>query len=205
METVRMLLVDDEQSHRELIANILSPYEFNLLHADQGEAAQQIINNLAADEAIDLAILDVSMPGMSGWELAAWLKQLSPATKILMLSANPRDMESNQHQPHHAYLTKPIKINALLNQLNVLLNLGWEQIAQSHQSESNELQLSLSNEQITALLNMVEIGHISGIENYLQQLYADKHLIKADYLQLLKPVKLANLNSFKQLIQHETT
>ena len=199
-----IMVVDDEQSHRDLIANILSPYGFNILHADQGETAQHIINNLAPEELIDLAILDVSMPGMSGWQLAEWLSQQSPTTQVMMLSANPRDMESNQHQPHDAYLTKPIKINQLLNQLNVLLNLGWHQASTTPKHETNELQLSLTKEHITALLNMVEIGHISGIENYLQQLYADEHLVEADYLHLLKPVKHANLNIFKQLILHET-
>ncbi len=200
-----LLLVDDEPTHRDLIANILAPYGFNMLHAEHGEAAQQIVNNLADGEFIDLAMLDVSMPGMSGWELAAWLKQHAPATKIMMLSANPRDMESNQHQSHEAYLTKPIKINQLLNQLNLLLKLGWRQASPTPKHETKELQLTLNTEHITALLNMVDIGHISGIENYLQQLYADELLSEADYLHLLKPIKHANLNIFKQLIQHEST
>ncbi|WP_223789216.1 ATP-binding response regulator [Marinicella meishanensis] len=199
-----LLLVDDEPAHRQLVADMLQPLGFTLLHATDAAAAQQLVNHPTQPPDIDLALLDVAMPGMDGWQLAAWLRSQRPTTKILMVSANPRDLQSNQHQSHDAYLTKPIKYEALLNQLNSLLDLSWHD--QSPQLATPSQQpVSLPQEHWVALHDMADIGHIKGIENHLQRLYADELISAAEHRRLLQPIQHANLNQFRQLIQHETT
>ncbi len=194
----QILVVDDEASHRMLIHDMLTPHGFQVLLAESGVVTQKLM----ATSAIDLVILDVAMPGMDGWQLATWIRGQHPTTKIMMLSANPRDMESHTHRPHDAYLTKPVKINQLLSQLNQLLDLGWTQQAQNQPQSGKPQPVKLEQEQQTALLNMADIGHINGIESYLEHMHANKQIDDNQYRQLTQPIKHMNLDTFKQMISH---
>ena len=64
-----VLVVDDEESIRQLIAVMLEMEGLRVLQADCGEQALDI----AATETIDLITLDVMMPGIDGWEVAGQL------------------------------------------------------------------------------------------------------------------------------------
>ena len=64
-----VLVVDDEASIRQLITVMLEVEGLRVLEADCGEAALEII----AAEQVDLITLDVMMPGLDGWEVAAEL------------------------------------------------------------------------------------------------------------------------------------
>jgi len=196
----QILVVDDQASHRQLLTAILAPHQFRLDTAQSGQEAQQLMKN----HDFDLAIIDVSMPVMDGWELAAWIHHQQPDCRLLMLSANPRDQDQS-HQIHHAYLTKPVKINQLNHQLNQLLDLGWQTTEvdiQQHKPAADEA-LSLNHEQRQALLNMADIGHINGIEDYLKKLYAEEHLSDQQWQQLSTPLKHMNFTAFKQMVSHD--
>ncbi len=193
-----LLVVDDESSHRSLLHDMLSPHGFQLsLAADATQAQHMFQHNI-----IDLAILDVAMPGMDGWQLASWIRTHHNSCKILMLSANPRDMEQSQNHPHDAYLTKPFKVNQLLSHLNQLLHLGWQQPQPQQHKPMASGRIILANEQLTALLNMAEIGHINGIATYLEKMYAKQALDEQQYHRLSQPIKHMNLDAFKQMISH---
>lgn len=62
-----VLVVDDEESIRQLIAVMLELEGHRVLQAENGARALEI----ATEEAIDLVTLDVMMPGLDGWEVAA--------------------------------------------------------------------------------------------------------------------------------------
>lgn len=64
-ESLKILVVDDERDIREGIERILKRMGYSVLKADRGEAALEILEK----ETIDLAILDLKMPGMDGMEL----------------------------------------------------------------------------------------------------------------------------------------
>ncbi len=81
----RILVVDDERDNRELLEVILGWEGFVILMAASGEEALAIV----AEQPLDLILLDVMMPGMNGYELAAKIKG-GPATKsipILIITA----------------------------------------------------------------------------------------------------------------------
>ena len=196
----QILVVDDQASHRQLLTAMLASQQFRLETAQSGQKAQQLLKN----HDFDLAIIDVSMPEMDGWELAAWIRGQQPNCRLLMLSANPRDQDQS-HQIYDAYLTKPVKINQLNHQLNQLLDLGWqttEADMQHHKPAADEA-LSLNHEQRQALLNMADIGHINGIEDYLKKLYAEEHLSDQQWQQLSTPLKHMNFTAFKQMVNHD--
>lgn len=81
----RVLIVDDERHNRQLLEVMLAPEGFVLLTAASGEEALAVV----AEQAPDLILLDIMMPGMDGYEVADRIKG-NPATKsipVIMVTA----------------------------------------------------------------------------------------------------------------------
>jgi signal transduction histidine kinase/DNA-binding response OmpR family regulator len=107
-EPACVLIVDDERHNRELLEIMLKPEGFVLLSAANGEEALALI----ARQPPDLILLDVMMPGMSGYDVAGKIKS-DPATKnipVIMLTAlddrNARMLGLNAGAED--FLTKPV-------------------------------------------------------------------------------------------------
>ena len=82
---VRVLVVDDQSDNREVLQIVLECEGFVILTAGSGEEALASV----AAQSPDMILLDVMMPGMDGYEVAAKIKG-NPATKnipILMITA----------------------------------------------------------------------------------------------------------------------
>jgi len=118
-ETV--LLVEDEESVRQLVRETLESKGYKVLEADHGEAALQ----LAADHAseIDILITDVVMPGMSGRELSARLCATCPHTKVLYLSGYTEDAIAHEGvlESGTAFLQKPFTLQMLSRKVREVL------------------------------------------------------------------------------------
>jgi DNA-binding NarL/FixJ family response regulator len=82
--TTRILLADDHAVVRRGLAMVLDAQPDLVVVAEAATGAEAVA--AAAREAVDLAVLDVSMPGMTGLEAAAELTRQLPALKVLMLS-----------------------------------------------------------------------------------------------------------------------
>jgi CheY-like chemotaxis protein len=84
--------------------------------------------NLARDSQPDLVLLDVSMPGMNGWEVAQELRNsVSPSSRIVMLSGNAHEIDTHRDSAKHhdAEHIKPFIADSLLQTLGELLDLEW--------------------------------------------------------------------------------
>src|ERR1700692_4069530 len=66
----RILIVDDERHNRQLLEVMLAPDGFHLLTAASGEEALAMV----AQQPPDLILLDIMMPGMDGYQVAAKIK-----------------------------------------------------------------------------------------------------------------------------------
>lgn len=82
MQTI--LVVDDEELVLDLVCTVLEGAGYNVLRAAGGPEALALCR--ARTEPIHLALLDVIMPGMSGPELRACLRELLPTVRILYMS-----------------------------------------------------------------------------------------------------------------------
>ena len=120
---VRALVVDDEPEMATLIARGLRGEEYLVDIADNGIDAL-----LLAGEGggYDVAVLDVMLPGMSGFELCRRLKEASPGIGILLLTA--RDAVDDRVRGLDAgaddYLTKPFHLAELAARLRALRRRG---------------------------------------------------------------------------------
>ncbi len=116
-------LVDDDPVLRGLLSDLLIPLGFVTLEAFDADSCLRLLD----DAQPDLFILDVSMPGISGLELAQTLRQRQIRAPVLMLSANaqlPGPVPGGK-TPYNDYLVKPISNSALLDKLARWLELKW--------------------------------------------------------------------------------
>jgi len=195
-----LLLVDDVNEHRELVRQLLQPLGFQLLEAESASQAQQILTT----HEVDLALLDVSMPGMDGWQLAQWIRDQGHEFDIIMLSANPRDNSPQHPGNHQAYLAKPLQVDALLNQLDRLLQLDWQTSATTTQAAATSSgPIELRYKDRARLLDLLDIGHINGIKACVKELLEDGKISQQEADRLGEPLDRLNLTQFAQLIDHE--
>ena len=87
-----ILLVDDEQYVRELGEKVLTFHGYNVLLAKDGLEAIHIYQS--AKDSIDLVILDLMMPNLSGRDAYKRLKEINPAVKVIICSGYGLDHEA---------------------------------------------------------------------------------------------------------------
>src|SRR5438132_3611957 len=118
-ETV--LLVEDEESVRQLVRETLEAKGYKVLEADHGAAALRIASDHHGP--IDMLITDVVMPGMSGRELSEQLSASDPDIKILYLSGYTEDAVVHQGvlEPGTSFLQKRFTLQALARKVREAL------------------------------------------------------------------------------------
>lgn len=82
-----IMLVDDDDAVRELLARVLRSRGYQVIEAASGEQAQLIFQT--HDGPVDLLVCDVLMTGVSGPDLAQRLSVSRPALRMLLMSGDP--------------------------------------------------------------------------------------------------------------------
>jgi len=118
-ETV--LLVEDEESVRELVRLTLAARGYKVLEAENGECGLRVSESFK--ENIDILITDVVMPGIGGRELAKKLLALRPGISVLYLSGYTEDAVITQGAPgpSTAFLQKPFTLQNLAKKVREVL------------------------------------------------------------------------------------
>lgn len=117
----KILVVDDSDMLREELEEGLHNYGFECCLASDGEEALRI----AEECRPDLVILDMIMPRMSGLEVATRLREMDTLKRvpIIMLTGrwSVRDKMAGYQCGVNRYLTKPMEISALVEEINQVL------------------------------------------------------------------------------------
>jgi CheY-like chemotaxis protein len=124
--TRTILVVEDQQPVRELIISMLIRSGFQTIEADNGVQALALFENAKA--VIDLAIIDMVMPTMSGLDVAAEIERQRPELKILYLSAQAGTiaMDCIERRSPSLLLMKPFTERSLLERVLGLLGVTHE-------------------------------------------------------------------------------
>ncbi len=111
VDTEKILVVDDELSMREFLEIMLTKEGYRVQTAADGKKAIA----LAEREVFDLAIIDIRMPKMDGIETLIRLKEISPETVTLMITAYASTDTAIRamKQGAYDYITKPFKIEEI--------------------------------------------------------------------------------------------
>ena len=116
----RILIVEDEAAIREFEAINLKRVGYDITEAGSGEEALDIYDNDL--EGFQIALLDISMPGMDGFTLCKELRQRSETLGIIMLTARTQEMDkiSGLMLGADDYITKPFSPTELLARVDSL-------------------------------------------------------------------------------------
>jgi len=118
--TLQVLVVDDNSVNREVLATQLGSWGFHVTTAvDARDALEHLYTAVGTGKGIDVAVLDMDMPGMNGLELAKTIKASSRLknTHLILLSSMWEQPSTQVLESHgfSASLTKPVRQSELLN------------------------------------------------------------------------------------------
>lgn len=169
---VLIMVVDDSQCSREIMADILHSFNFRVEALPDGEAAISFLE--ATDEPFDIVLMDYKMPGMNGDEVAAALRRntaIEHKPEIIMVMT-PHDMDrvrlSAEDMGAHSFIRKPISPSIMVD--TIMSVLGKDRLLEDEQVggmdlpvfpgakvllvEDNEMNREFAGE----LLGIMEIG-----------------------------------------------
>ena len=124
----RVLVVDNEEADRLLLADVLGPLGFEVLAATSGEEALQRLN----EAPVDAILMDLAMPGLDGWATIRRLRELRlSAAPLAIVSANAfdRGLDNDAGMAPEDFLVKPVRMPELLAWLGRRLELQWIEAA----------------------------------------------------------------------------
>jgi len=169
-----IMVMDDDARQLVFVRQVLSECGFDVAAAPDGATALA----LCAGRPFDLALLDIAMPGPSGWETAASLRAAhGAAMKIVMLSANAHERHGHgagQEPPHDLFLLKPVEIGDLIDALGQQLGLAWRREAHDAQAVPG-VRADLAPDalpHIRSLRELLKTGHVRGIESEIRAIEA---------------------------------
>jgi DNA-binding response OmpR family regulator len=118
----KVLIAEDEQSIRELIAYRLTQSGYTVMEASDGEEALR----LAAADTPDIAVLDVMMPHLDGYQVTARLKEAPGTARVPVILLTARVQEADITQGFDAgaddYLRKPFNPDELVSRVRAVLS-----------------------------------------------------------------------------------
>ena len=117
----KILLVEDNEMNRDMLSRRLERKEFEVVIAIDGQAGI----NMAASEAPDLILMDLSLPVIDGWEATRQIKANPTTQSIPVIALTAHAMAGDEQKALEAgcddYDTKPVNFNRLLGKINNLL------------------------------------------------------------------------------------
>ncbi len=118
----KILLVEDNEMNRDMLSRRLLKQGFEVVIAVDGEQAVA----LAHSEAPDLILMDISLPGLDGWEATRLLKAMPETRSIPIIALTAHAMAGDREKSLAAgcndYDTKPIDFRRLVEKIQGFLS-----------------------------------------------------------------------------------
>ncbi len=111
----KVLLVDDEEEFIELMSQRLETRGLKVEAVSSGEAAVATV----ADHSVDVAVVDLAMPGIDGIETLKKIKEERPDVEVIMLTGQATVKSGIEAMKHGAsdFLEKPVDLNVLMEKI----------------------------------------------------------------------------------------
>jgi two-component system cell cycle response regulator DivK len=119
-----VLLVEDNPHNRKIFSGMLTHHGFRVREAETGDLALQMV----AEERPDLILMDLSIPGVDGWECTRRLKADPKTQSIPIVALTAHAMRGDEERARAAgcdgYLSKPISPKKVVEEVRHYLKLG---------------------------------------------------------------------------------
>ncbi len=155
-EKINLLIVDDEDQFLESIKKSLELRDFNVIAVNRGEKAVEVAKN----NAIDIALVDLKMPGISGEETLKLLKQEHKWMEVVILTGHGAIDSAVEctKSGAYSYLQKPCELDQLLETLQDAYKKKVMNRKQIEEKKLNELlNISISSRPREILRKLREI------------------------------------------------
>ena len=169
---MNILIIEDEFSLADAVAETLKDEKFNVTIKTDGESGE----DEALTENYDLILLDVMLPKKNGFEILKYLRQEKVNTPVIMLTAKSEMDDKLNGLEHGAddYITKPFAMRELVARVKAVLKRA-NQIEDTDLLEFSDLKLDLKNAKLMCNSNEIQIN---GKElELLEQLLINKNQI----------------------------
>ena len=124
-EKYRLLVVDDKWENRSVLLDLLSPLGFEVQEAREGQDGL----NQALGHQPDVILLDMVMPGIDGFEVVKRLRELPTLGRVVVIAMSASAFDYDQQKCLAAgcdgFISKPVQVEKLLEQLRQHLGLEW--------------------------------------------------------------------------------
>ncbi|KAF0249652.1 MAG: Histidine kinase [bacterium] len=117
MPAAQMLIVDDEDSVREVLADMLDIFGHSVVQCSSAQAGLVALKTAN----FDIIFTDLAMPDMDGWALSEQVRQHWPKTKIILMTGYGADSSPDNQAKVDAIISKPFDIEQLQETLSKLL------------------------------------------------------------------------------------
>lgn len=112
-----ILLVEDTADNRKFLTRLLTFYGYNLIDATTAPDGIAMLH----DQAVDLVLMDLSLPGMNGWTAIREIRADAAIAQVPIIAltghALPVDVEAAYDAGCNGYVTKPVDIDLLLAEI----------------------------------------------------------------------------------------
>jgi len=173
----RLLVVDNEETDRDLLVRLLAPLGFEVRQAASGHDALDL---LAAGWRPDAILMDLAMPGIDGWETLRRVRRLpfgDLPCAIVSANAFDRGLDNDAGITPADFVLKPVRHSELLDWLALRLGLVWNDGATAPQATpatpatSGAAPVRLPEaEALAGLEQAATLGYYRGILNALDEI-----------------------------------
>ncbi|WP_221401161.1 response regulator transcription factor [Paenibacillus phyllosphaerae] len=173
-----LLLADDDPSIRALVRYVMTREGFSVHEAQDGGEAVKVMKH----SQIDIAIIDVMMPRMDGFELCEYIRQHYDIPIILLTAKDQlSDKEQGYQRGTDDYVTKPFEPEELLYRVKALFrryNRVANDIIRMHRITIDRKNVEVSDGQSVFLLPMKEFELLAQLAQYPGRLFSRDELIR---------------------------
>ena len=177
----RILVCEDEDAIRDFVVINLKRSGYDVI--DVSNAAQAMDAYVHYGGLIDVALLDIMMPGMDGSELCRWLRQKSDTMGIIMLSAKSQEVDKIRCLTQGAddYVTKPFSPSELVARVDAVYRRVSLSIARPPEDEGRTL---ISGPFLINTKSRIFTKNGTGIEITQVEYYGDDKIVDVNIRRL---------------------
>jgi CheY-like chemotaxis protein/anti-sigma regulatory factor (Ser/Thr protein kinase) len=116
----RILVIDDEETVRNVLSKILRQVKHRVTVAENGEEGLRLFK----EKEFDLVLTDLGMPGISGWEVSRAIKKISPYTSVGMITGWGMEVDQSKLEENGVdfIIAKPFQFNHILKVIGEVIS-----------------------------------------------------------------------------------